>query len=116
MIETAEYETNQKAVAATKLNDGDSLVSVLLCTGKEDIILQTKDNYFLRYDMSEVSVLKKNTKGIKGINIGDDDSLKAAYAFPKKDNGATAPLGGEKFIRLSEIPYGTRATKGKKQK
>ncbi len=116
LVETAEYETNQKAVAATKLNDGDSLVSVLFCTGKEDIILQTKDNYFLRYDMSEVSVLKKNTKGIKGINIGDDDSLKAAYAFPKKDNGATAPLGGEKFIRLSEIPYGTRATKGKKQK
>ena len=116
LVETIEYETNQKAVAATKLNDGDSLVSVLLCTGKEDIILQTKDNYFLRYDMSEVSVLKKNTKGIKGINIGDDDSLKAAYAFPKKDNGATAPLGGEKFVRLSEIPYGTRATKGKKQK
>ena len=116
LVETAEYETNQKAVAATKLNDGDSLVSVLLCTGKEDIILQTKDNYFLRYDMSEVSVLKKNTKGIKGINIGDEDSLKAAYAFPKKDNGATAPLGGEKFIRLSEIPYGSRATKGKKQK
>ena len=116
LVETAEYETNQKAVAATKLNDGDSLVSVLLCTGKEDIILQTKDNYFLRYDMSEVSVLKKNTKGIKGINIGDEDSLKAAYAFPKKDNGATAPLGGEKFVRLSEIPYGTRATKGKKQK
>lgn len=116
LVETIEYETNQKAVAATKLNDGDSLVSVLFCNGKEDIILQTKDNYFLRYDMSEVSVLKKNTKGIKGINIGDEDSLKAAYAFPKKDNGATAPLGGEKFIRLSEIPYGTRATKGKKQK
>lgn len=116
LVETAEYETNQKAVAATKLNDGDSLVSVLFCNGKEDIILQTKDNYFLRYDMSEVSVLKKNTKGIKGINIGDEDSLKAAYAFPKKDNGATAPLGGEKFVRLSEIPYGTRATKGKKQK
>ena len=116
LVETAEYETNQKAVAATKLNDGDSLVSVLFCTGKEDIILQTKDNYFLRYDMSEVSVLKKNTKGIKGINIGDDDSLKAAYAFPKKDNGATAPLGGEKFVHLSEIPYGTRAAKGKKQK
>ncbi len=116
LVETIEYETNQKAVAATKLNDGDSLVSVVFCTGKEDIILQTKDNYFLRYDMSEVSVLKKNTKGIKGINIGDDDSLKAAYAFPKKDNGATAQLGGEKFIRLSEIPYGTRATKGKKQK
>ncbi len=116
LVETIEFETNQKAVAATKLNDGDSLVSVLFCNGKEDIILQTKDNYFLRYDMSEVSVLKKNTKGIKGINVSDDDSLKAAYALSKKDETSTAPLGAEKFVRLYEIPYGTRATKGKKQK
>ena len=43
-----EFETNNRMVAATKLQDEDSVVFVTMINGETDIVLQTTGGNFLR--------------------------------------------------------------------
>ena len=46
-------------VAATKLQDEDSVVFVTMINGETDIVLQTTGGNFLRFPLDEISILKK---------------------------------------------------------
>ena len=54
-----EFETNNRMVAATKLQEGDSLVSVQPADEASEVVLQTDNGVFLRFAMDEISVQKK---------------------------------------------------------
>lgn len=113
-VEAFEYETNQLKVLATKLNAGDELVLVSKVEGDEDIVFQTNDSYFLRIKMEdEVPLLKKGTKGVKGISLGKGDFVKKAYII--KDN-VSVKLGSGKNLDLNKLNYGKRAQKGSHHK
>ncbi len=79
-VPCTEFETNNKTVASTKLADGDKLVSVILINVPEtDIVLVTDNDYVLRFPMSEISEMKKTSKGEKGMKLGKDESIVSAW-------------------------------------
>ena len=65
LVPGEEFETNNRMVAATKLQDGDMVVSIQLTDGRTEAVLQTTNGVFLRFDLEEISTLKKNSKGVR---------------------------------------------------
>ena len=68
-VEGTEFQVSKRTIAATKLQEGDSLVSVAVITDNKQVVLQTKDGYFLRFPASEVSEKKKGAVGVRGIRL-----------------------------------------------
>ena len=70
-----EFETNNRMVAATKLQDEDSVVFVTMINGETDIVLQTTGGNFLRFPLDEISILKKASRGVRGIRLAKNEEL-----------------------------------------
>ena len=70
--------TNIKANGkiAMKLDDGDSLVDVQVCTEADDILLATKDGMCIRSAVTDVRVFSGRTSsGVRGIRLGSGDRV-----------------------------------------
>ena len=85
-VPSTEFMTNNKTVAATKLADGDSVISVKLLDGEDtDVILVTDNDYMLRFPLAEVSEMKKTSKGEKGIQLGKGETVSGVYLLSQTD-------------------------------
>lgn len=100
-----------KPITAIKLKDDDELVSVE--KDNANVVLVTKNGYYLKYDSSEIPVVGPKAAGVKGINLKDDE-LVSLSSFSGNDeylnvftNNRTA-----KRIKISELTTLSRAKKG----
>lgn len=111
-VDGSEFETSKRTVAATKLNDGDKVLLAEPTDGSEQIVLQSKEGYFLRFPVSEVPEKKKGAVGVRGMRLGNDDCLEAAYIYQTgKEQAITYK---EKQLILNKLKPGSRDTKGVK--
>ena len=78
-VPAEEFETNNRTVAATKLQEGDALVSVTPVEGQTEVVLRTSNGVFLRFMLEEISVMKKNARGVRGIKLARGEELEALY-------------------------------------
>lgn len=78
-VPTSEFETNNRTVAAAKLQEGDRLVAVSLVDTQQTVVLQTNQGVFLKFPLAEISEMKKGAKGVRGIKLGKDEVLEALY-------------------------------------
>ncbi len=61
---------------AMKLEDGDSLVNVAVCSEDEDILLATRDGMCIRSRVTEVRVFSGRTStGVRGIRLASGDEV-----------------------------------------
>ena len=61
---------------AMKLDDGDSLVSVLPCTEDQDVFLATYRGRAIRFPVPEIRIFAgRNSTGVRGISLGKDDRI-----------------------------------------
>lgn len=80
-VSGVEFETTRSMIASTKLEDGDSLVGVCVLSATEalsdnmKVILLTKKGLSLGFPLSEITELKKASRGIKGIALDSSDEL-----------------------------------------
>ena len=116
-VEAEEFFVAKRTVAATKLADDDKLLHVILMEqvaqmSEETIVLHSRNGYFLRYPICQMSVQKKNAKGTKGMNLGADDELMEIY-FPDQMEEAIISYK-EKDLDLKKLKIGIRAGKGTK--
>ena len=59
-----------------KLDDGDSLVSVLPCTEDQDVFLATYRGRCIRFPVPEIRIFAgRNSTGVRGITLGRDDRI-----------------------------------------
>ena len=58
-MEGSELDVAKRAIAATKLNDDDTLISVELLGEYEQIVLQTHQGFFLRFPIGDPNEKKK---------------------------------------------------------
>ena len=81
LVSGAEFETGRQMIAATKLDADDEVVGVIMLsasdvlTGTKKVILLTKDGLSLGFPLSEVSELKKTSRGVKGITLEKEDTV-----------------------------------------
>ena len=64
IVPGGEFETNNRTVAATKLQENDMLLSVQPADGMREAVIQTTSGIFLRFPIEEISEMKKNAKGV----------------------------------------------------
>ena len=65
-IDKLEVNRYSKVLKATKLRDGDKVVSADICTGREtEVVIATKEGYMNRYDAEEISVIEPASFGVK---------------------------------------------------
>ena len=70
-----EFETNNRMVAATKLQEGDRVVSVVPVNGESQVVLVTTGGVFLKFALEEISLLKKASRGVRGIKLAKNEEL-----------------------------------------
>ena len=61
---------------AMKLDEGDKLINVRICTEDEDVLLAAKSGKCIRFPVSEVRVfVGRNSTGVRGIKLNDNDEV-----------------------------------------
>jgi DNA gyrase subunit A len=85
IVDGGEFDVAKRTVAATKLSEGDRLIHVASLTDQQNIILQSKEGYFLRFPISEISEMKKTAVGVRGMKLGDRDLIENVYLTSNTD-------------------------------
>lgn len=111
LVETSEFETANKLVAATKLGEGDRLIEIRAMAYETDIVFETHDGYFLRCSLSDIPLQKKNSKGVIGIRLGKCDTLEHFYLLGTEPVEITYR---KKPLSLNRLKLAGRAGKGTK--
>ncbi len=111
-VDGAEFDVIRKTVAATKLQDGDSVINVaILKEDKKELVLQTHEGIFLRMALDEVPEKKKGAVGVRGIKLGAKDKVEQCHVI--SGNEESIPYK-EMQIALSRLKLMGRDTKGTK--
>ncbi len=112
IVDGGEFDVAKRTVASTKLADGDELISVQILTDKRNIVLQTKDGYFLRFPLEEIPEKKKSAVGVRGMKLGNGDFVENVY-YTQNAVESTIEYK-EKTMELNRIKLGKRDSKGTK--
>lgn len=80
-VEGTEFQVTKRTIAATKLQEEDEVVSVQVINETQQVVLQTKEGFFLRFPAEEVPEKKKGAIGVRGIRLKKTDEVEHAYLF-----------------------------------
>lgn len=111
-VPSSEFETNNRTVAGTKLQEGDQLLSVTPVEDQQDVVLQTGEGIFLRFPLEEIPAMKKASKGVRGIRLAEGDFLEALYLIGQDP----VIRYKEKEVHLNRLKAGHRDGKGTKMR
>ena len=110
LVPGEEFITANRMVSATKLADGDTVAEIRLMSEEKEAVLQSAQGMFLRFSMEEIPLLKKNSRGVRGMKLSDGDSLEHVY-FPETEPVITYK---EKEVHLTRLKAAKRDGKGNK--
>lgn len=116
-VSGAEFETNRSQISATKLEDKDEVISISLLTAHEvlsgnmKVIILTEKGLSLGFQLSEVTELKKTSRGVKGISLEKNDHV--CYAAAIDPNTETFQYN-DKTLNAKKIRNRKRGDKGQK--
>ncbi len=106
IVNGGEFDVTRKTVAATKLQEGDSVVSVSIYKDQKHIVLKSKEGYFLRFALEEIPEKKKAAIGVRVMKLKPDDILDEVWYLKYNDNVFITYK--EKELDLSRIKLGKR--------
>ncbi len=112
VVSGGEFDVMKRTVAATKLAEDDEVVSVVALTDQRNIVLQSREGYFLRFPIEDIPEKKKAAIGVRGMKMGAKDSIEAVY-YTKNAVEQSIEYKG-KNVELNKLKLGTRDTKGVK--
>ena len=112
IVDGGEFDVAKRTVAATKLSEEDEVISVAALKEQRNIVLHSKEGYFLRFPLEEIPEKKKGAIGVRGMKLGEKDSLEAVY-YTQNAVESTIDYNG-KAVELNKIKLGKRDGKGVK--
>jgi DNA gyrase subunit A len=69
-------QVNRAGKIAMKLDDGEAIVDVQICTDDSDVLLTTAKGQCIRFPVTDVRVFKgRDSMGVRGIALGDADRV-----------------------------------------
>lgn len=108
-----EFETNNRMVAATKLQEGDVVLTVELAEEQTaTVVLQTTGGYFLRFPLEDISLFKKASRGVRGIKLSKNEELEHMYLLGDEPYSISYK---DREINLSGMRITKRDAKGTKK-
>ena len=112
VVDGGEFDVAKRTVAATKLQEGDEVVSVIMMKEQKNVILQSKDGYFLRFGVDEIPEKKKAAIGVRSMRLNEGDSIEAVYFTHNAED--TSIHYKSRDLVLNQIKAGKRDGKGTK--
>lgn len=116
-VSGVEFETNRSQIAATKLEEKDEVVAIDLLSagdilaGNIKVIILTDKGLSLGFQLSEVSELKKTSRGVKAITLEKNDTVSFAIAI--NQNEETFQYN-DKTLSSKKVRNRKRGDKGQK--
>ena len=111
-VEGTEFQVSKRTIAATKLQEGDSLIAVKVVNDSHQTVLQTRNGYFLRFPAADIPVKKKAAVGVRGIRLQKKDELEHIYLF---EEGTETKIDyNEKEVTLNRLKQAKRDGAGTK--
>jgi len=69
-------QVNRAGKIAMKLDEGESIVDVQICSDRDDVLLTTALGQCIRFAVTDVRVFKgRDSMGVRGITLGQGDSV-----------------------------------------
>ncbi len=112
LVSGGEFDVSKRTVAATKLGEGDRVVNVTPVTEQRNIVLQTKEGYFLKFDIEEIPEKKKAALGVRAMKLGARDFVENVYYTSNTTDSSIEYKG--KNISLNHMKSAHRDGKGVK--
>ena len=104
-----------RGMQAVKLDDGDRLVSAILSSGSDEILLVTRRGQALRITEDEVRPMGRASRGVTGMKLSDNDELCAAIHVEKDAKILVLTEKGiGKRVEFDEFSSHGRATGGQR--
>lgn len=76
IVNFSEFDTIRREIFSTKINAGDKILNIsLIDENKVEVVMLTKAKRKIRFNISEVSKLKRNSLGVIGINLNQGDEV-----------------------------------------
>ncbi len=112
VVDGGEFDVTKRTVAATKLQEDDKVISIVCIHDQKNIVLQSKDGYFLRFPIDEIPEKKKTAIGVRGMKLDGKDELEAVY-YTQNGIEAVIPYKSKNLV-LNTLKLGKRDGKGVK--
>ena len=112
IVDGGEFDVSKRSVAATKLQDGDEVISVEVLKEQRNIVLRSAEGYFLRFPLEEIPEKKKAAIGVRGMKLGAKDIVTDVY-YTQNAVEQTIEYK-DKNLELNKIKLGKRDGKGVK--
>ena len=112
IVDGGEFDVSKRTVAATKLNDRDSVISVMSLLEQRNIVLQSKEGFFLRFSIEEIPEKKKAAIGVRAMKLNPKDEIEKVY-YTRNVVESTIRYK-DKPVVLNSLKPGKRDTKGTK--
>ena len=69
-------DVRRSGIIAMKLDEGEGIVDVQICTEKDDVLLTTAQGQCIRFPVTDVRVFQGRTSmGVRGINLAEGDRV-----------------------------------------
>ena len=102
LSEYSNKRSRNKGIIAINIREGDELLDALLTDGTENILIAAKAGRCCRFNEMELRALGRNSSGVRGISIEDDDEVIGAIAH-KMD---AEDVSGHSILVVSENGFG----------
>ena len=112
VVDGGEFDVSKKLVAATKLNEGDEVVSITVMKEQRNIVLKSKEGYFLKFAIDEIPEKKKGAVGVRGMKLSEQDSIEEVY-YIQNAVESSIQYKNRKLV-LNSLKMGKRDGKGVK--
>jgi DNA gyrase subunit A len=113
---TSEFR-NAKArgMQAARLDDGDKLVSAILSSGKDELLLVSRRGQALRISEEDVRPMGRGSRGVTGMKLAQGDEMAAAIHVEEDASIlVVTEKGAGKRVDFGEFNAHGRATGGQK--
>lgn len=104
-----------RGMQAVRLDEGDSLVSGILTTGKQELLLVSRRGQALRISEEEVRAMGRASRGVAGMKLSEGDELCAAIPVTEGSKIlVVTEKGTGKRVEFSEFSPHGRGTGGQR--
>ncbi|WP_298358163.1 DNA gyrase subunit A [Rhodoblastus sp.] len=100
-------QVNRAGKIAMKLDEGEGIVDVQICTEDQDVLLTTSKGQCIRFKVDDVRVFKgRDSMGVRGINLAGGDRVIALSILTHSD---ATPAERAAFLKMRRAAAGEPA-------
>ena len=98
-------------VIATKIKDGDKIVSVVTSTGIDDILLVTHLGMAIRFNETDININGRVAQGVSAMKVEEEDYIVNGVVIPMRFDADGDPVTTDKHLSMltfTEKGFGKR--------